>query len=46
MNLVKNSRLKVMVKKMADMDRIKSDVFIMSYSFNGTVCGVHVADVC
>jgi len=46
MNLVKNSRLKVMVTTVADMYKAKNDVLNVIYSFNGMDCGVHVVDVC
>jgi len=45
MDLVKNTRLKVEVLMVADMNRVKNDVHNAKYSLNGKACGVLVVDV-
>ena len=45
MNIVKNSKLKVMLKRVVDMYKVKSDALNMSYLFNGKDYGVPVVDV-
>jgi len=45
MDLVKNSRLPIIVQNMVDMNRVKNDVLHVKYSWNGKVCGVLAVDV-
>jgi|GEM_PF-6580915 len=45
MNIVKNSKLKVMLKRVVDMYKVKSDALNMSYLLNGKDYGVPVVDV-
>jgi len=46
MDIVSNSRLKVIVMKVADTNKAKNDVLNVNYSLNGMVCGVLVVGVC
>jgi uncharacterized protein YuzE len=46
MDIVNNSRLKVIVMRVEDMNKVKNDVLIVNYSLNGMVCGVLVVGVC
>ena len=46
MDIVNNSRLKVIVMRVEDMNKVKNDALIVNYSLNGMVCGVLVVGVC
>jgi len=46
MGIVNNSRLKVIVMRVADMNKVKNDAPNVNYSLNGMVCGVLVVGVC
>jgi hypothetical protein len=46
MGIVNNSKLKAIVLRVEDMNKVKNDVLNVNYSLNGMVCGVLVVDVC
>jgi hypothetical protein len=44
MDLVKNTWQKVTALKVDDMNKVKNDVRIVKYSYNGKDCGVLAVD--
>jgi hypothetical protein len=46
MGIVHNSRLKAIVMKVVDTNKVKNDVLNVNYSLIGMVCGVLVVGVC